>query len=62
MNITEETALRLSRQIDLLLGGLGLSDNRRLAPIEAEEKAKAIVLKFRQKQQQRGVVYDSKAS
>lgn len=59
MNITEETALKLSRQLDLLLGRMGLSDNRRRAPIEIVEAAQADIIKFRKK---RGLNHDNQTS
>jgi polysaccharide deacetylase 2 family uncharacterized protein YibQ len=58
MTITEETAQELNRTMNRFLDAMGMTNNHRLAPIEAEEKAKAIVLQFRKK---RGLENDSKA-
>lgn len=59
--LTEETGIRLEHKMDVIICALGLSDNHRLAPVEVEQKAKNIVLKF-QKKRNSGQKYDGKAS
>lgn len=56
--ITEETAQRIERKLDTILDAMGLTDNHRLAPAEAESIATGIVLQFQKK---RGTTNDNKA-
>jgi len=51
MQLTEETALRLERKIDLMLSAFGLSDIRRRPPIELVEEAKNDILAFQRKRE-----------
>lgn len=52
--LTEETAQRIERKLDMILDAMGLTHNHRFTPIEVNETARAIVAKFRQKQQKQG--------
>lgn len=47
---------RLEKKLDLILDALGLTDNRRMTPIERSEHVKSSILKFRQKQIKKGHV------
>ena len=58
MTLTEETALRLEHTLNRFLDAMGLTENHRLAPVEADEKARAIVLQFRKKRESKN--HDSK--
>lgn len=49
--LTAEDGDRIERKLDLILAAMGLSDDRRHAPIEIEEMAKGDLLNFRLKRE-----------
>ena len=48
--ITTDDAREIHRKLDLIISAMGLSENRRLAPAEAQQIAKGIVLKYQRRQ------------
>lgn len=49
--LTAEDGARIERKLDLILAAMGLSEDRRRAPIEIEEMAKGDLLNFRLKRE-----------
>jgi len=49
--LTAEDGARIERKLDLIIAAMGLSDDRRHAPIEIEEMAKGDLLNFRLKRE-----------
>jgi hypothetical protein len=48
--ITTHDAQEIHRKLDMILSAMGLSENRRLAPVEAQQIAKGIVLNYQRRQ------------
>ncbi len=51
--LSAEDGARIERKLDMILAEMGLSENRRHAPIEIEKMAQAAVLEFRRKQEKK---------